>query len=155
MFGIFDSKKCVEVLREQVVKESRLGGCKIQKSYGADEASVSSLKLNEYLSELLGRDGEFALSYTKEKTLEFQMFFAYTEGYGEYEIICEMFEDLDEDDYAYDDVVLNNCTDADGTELIFKAYNVEFKNLGERADLLLSRAFNFLDVFGEELEDEF
>lgn len=155
MFGKFNSAECLAVLREQIVKQNRLGGCKLQKAARDDEARITIIGLNKNLEEVLGRGGELALSYNKQSMLELRMFFTYAKGDGEYELIREMFDDMDEDDYAFDDVILHNYTEEHGTGLSFCAYNVEEKKLGERADLLISRAFNFLDVFYEALEDEF
>ena len=106
------------------------------------------------MAEVLGKEGEFFVSYNSDGELKAEMVFAYSEGDAEYDILCEFFEDLDDESESYDDVTLANYTESHTTGLVVEAHGVSPAGLANKVNRIFYAIFDWLDIIYENILDE-
>ena len=148
------SKEWLQILKSELIAKKQMVGCRIKSAVSEDEAWISTTKLNGTMAEVLGKKGEFFVSYNSDGELKAEMVFAYSEGDAEYDILCEFFEDLDDESESYDDVTLANYTESHTTGLVVEAHGVSPAGLANKVNRIFYAIFDWLDIIYENILDE-
>ena len=165
---MFTKKKLEEarkIMHKYLVGYGRVGGSTISSGFvkqGMSHVSAyaRTTVLGKMLKEELGERGLWELSYNRDKTLTMKLKFSWGKGDGEYDLLRETFYDNEEDEEIdeftpYENLNLQNVTNSGTTNLIYTYTGVELGDLENRIDRLVNYVDNLLDVFYENLMEEY
>ena len=145
---------------EEIKKEKRLVGSRVSFGIGKDMVDVKLVKLGDTIRSYLGDNGEvYSAYYPKEKRLLLSIVFSYPRNSKEGEIIDEcsdVFVDNNDDGLGIFDIhhlEIVEITDKNLTEVILTVNDVKKKDIALAAGHLYSRAFNWLDIVYDDIEE--